>query len=263
MTKINKDKIRQLIAKNKTLLAIENLRSSSYVNSDDELRREITLHLSKFRSYFGDKRRGVISTKELRITLNQLNDSLLEMLDEIPEKELELPPLPKISRPKEPFIGLRWFNRDEAPIFFGRKKDIQKLYNWLIAGERLILLYGQSGVGKSSLLHAGLFPRLEYRWEVNYCRRDLEKGLPQQLNEIISALSNNDCLIILDQLEEIYTNPSTKIVNEGIEIFKSIALALNEFKNLYIILGFRKEYLAEIKDQLILTPNFKPVEPNI
>ena len=41
----------------------------------------------------------------------------------------------------------------------------------------IVLFYGQSGVGKSSLLAAGLLPRLEGSHAVRYARRDQAAGL--------------------------------------------------------------------------------------
>lgn len=54
-----------------------------------------------------------------------------------------------------PFKGLDPYVEADASIFFGRKNDIQKVVNSLLAW-RLTILYGQSGVGKSSLLRAGV-----------------------------------------------------------------------------------------------------------
>ena len=65
-----------------------------------------------------------------------------------------------------PFPGLAAFEEDHAAVFFGRDPEIRKMLERLRlrhirGGERLILLLGASGSGKSSLLRAGLIPRLK------------------------------------------------------------------------------------------------------
>lgn len=58
-----------------------------------------------------------------------------------------------------PYLGSLAYKQENAGNFKGRDKDIENIYNILSAGECLTL-YGASGVGKSSLLAAGLFPKL-------------------------------------------------------------------------------------------------------
>jgi WD40 repeat protein len=63
-----------------------------------------------------------------------------------------------------PFRGLRPFDVEHAPIFFGRRRESERararfLTNAL-SGVRFLLIVGPSGSGKSSLVRAGLIPRL-------------------------------------------------------------------------------------------------------
>jgi formylglycine-generating enzyme required for sulfatase activity/energy-coupling factor transporter ATP-binding protein EcfA2 len=59
-----------------------------------------------------------------------------------------------------PFPGLRAFTPKDAPIFLGRGRETDELVTRLAGGQRFIFLIGASGSGKSSLLSAGLLPRL-------------------------------------------------------------------------------------------------------
>jgi hypothetical protein len=76
------------------------------------------------------------------------------------------------SRP--PYPGLLAFQEDDAAIFFGRDPEIQRGLEELrrlrrFGGSRVMMVLGASGSGKSSLVQAGLLPRLrrnEQEWLV-------------------------------------------------------------------------------------------------
>jgi WD40 repeat protein len=59
-----------------------------------------------------------------------------------------------------PYTGPRPFERADQRNFYGRRREVEELLDLLMA-ERIVLLYSPSGAGKSSLLAAGLIPRLE------------------------------------------------------------------------------------------------------
>lgn len=58
-----------------------------------------------------------------------------------------------------PFPGLRYFQETESAFFIGRDKEVNELVR-CIKRSPLTLLFGISGLGKTSLLLAGVFPRL-------------------------------------------------------------------------------------------------------
>jgi WD40 repeat protein len=61
--------------------------------------------------------------------------------------------------PDCPYVGLRDYTEEYAEFFFGRDDERKRIIGNLRAS-RLTLLYAESGVGKSSLLRAGVVPRL-------------------------------------------------------------------------------------------------------
>jgi hypothetical protein len=75
-------------------------------------------------------------------------------------------PWPPPSDPsRSPFPGLMVFEEEDAPVFFGRDNDwrvvIERLNTRRVqGGPRLLVIQGSSGSGKSSLLRAGVLPRL-------------------------------------------------------------------------------------------------------
>jgi WD40 repeat protein len=60
---------------------------------------------------------------------------------------------------KEPWPGLAWFEEADRPFFRGRADETAELLR-LVRREPLTVLFGRSGLGKTSLLKAGLFPAL-------------------------------------------------------------------------------------------------------
>ena len=64
------------------------------------------------------------------------------------------------DRAANPFVGPRAFEAADRELFFGREADTRRLKSLVIA-RKAVLLYAPSGAGKSSLLRAGLLPRLD------------------------------------------------------------------------------------------------------
>ena len=60
---------------------------------------------------------------------------------------------------ENPWPGLASFTEEARGFFFGREKETEELTR-LVKRQTLTVLFGQSGLGKSSLLQAGLFPIL-------------------------------------------------------------------------------------------------------
>ena len=180
-----------------------------------------------------------------------------------------LPPLPPMDLPASPFKHLAWFGREDAQIFFGRGREIRDLYEavTLPQAEPIVLLFGTSGVGKSSLLAAGLVPRLEATHEVRYLRGDGTRGLAGIVEQAFGdqdaggdlgaawrareEATGKPLVLILDQAEEAWTRPISG--GSGGTNTEELAAALRSIFGVRekrprgrLILGFRKEWLAEM-----------------
>src|SRR5215831_6304913 len=135
------------------------------------------------------------------------------------------------SRPQQrsPYQGLIPYAESDAPFFFGREKETRLIIANLFAST-LTLLYGASGVGKSSVLRAGVAHQLQQRDDLlvvvfNAWQRDPVNDLKERiasaargtgvspvsralsLPEYLEAYSHNldrRLMIILDQFEEYF-----------------------------------------------------------
>src|SRR5215471_13686744 len=69
-----------------------------------------------------------------------------------PDRSLE-------AQDTEPFVGPRPFEQRDTFRFFGRDREASELVS-LVLSHPAVLLYAQSGAGKTSLINAQLIPRL-------------------------------------------------------------------------------------------------------
>jgi hypothetical protein len=119
-----------------------------------------------------------------------------------------------------PYVGLQPFKEEDYPYFFGRERDIRVISSNLLA-QSLTVLYGPSGVGKSSVLRAGVLPHLKANadgavvyfkeWQsesflddLTYkCRTALQVQQPDAGLETAAAMSGRRLFVLLDQFEEL------------------------------------------------------------
>ena len=200
---------------------------------------------------------------------------------------LGIPPLgANYKIPERPYVSIRGHDKEDAQIFFGRNAEIREIYDWATqdTSTPVMLFYGQSGSGKSSLLRAGVWPRLESRASIGYFRReedltdDLNLGLSSTTHiadpeQAATAWLHNDkpIVVLLDQVEEVIThstaaknpkdpkeaNPSnnelTRFFDRIVNVFVDPQTGQPRLPGTKarLILSFRKEYLAEIRNPIV------------
>jgi WD40 repeat protein len=90
---------------------------------------------------------------------------------------------------QNPWPGLEAFKEEDHAYFHGRSQEIDEIHR-LVLRERLTVLFGVSGLGKTSLLQAGLFPVLRnesilpVRIRLNY-----SDGMPDFATQIKEAIA--------------------------------------------------------------------------
>src|SRR5688572_2985051 len=95
-----------------------------------------------------------------------------------------------------PYIGLDYFAEEDAGLFFGRDSERKRIIGNL-RSSRLTLLYAESGVGKSSLLHAGVAARLRRA----SLRSIAQSGAAQHITVVFSAWRGDPTAGIIATLE--------------------------------------------------------------
>ena len=185
---------------------------------------------------------------------------------------------------KYPLKFLDAYTKQDIDIFFGREEEINALYEMVFQTD-ILLLYGASGTGKTSLIQCGLASRFEsHDWLDLYIRRgnnineslsntlqkaagtvaedveweeidleeeeddDTKKG---ELTALEQQLQNiyltafRPLYLIFDQFEELYILGSEEEQQEFVQSVKRI-LALNQ--PVKMIFSIREEYLGDLYD---------------
>jgi hypothetical protein len=73
--------------------------------------------------------------------------------------------------PANPYRGLEPFTAEHAEVYFGRDRDVDLLAA-RVKAQPVVVVVGSSGVGKSSLVQAGLVPRLQEAGPGRWCWSD-------------------------------------------------------------------------------------------
>jgi WD40 repeat protein len=152
---------------------------------------------------------------------------------------------PVVAPPRSPFKGLSAFDDSDldALFFFGRERERDVIVANMLAS-RLTVLYGESGVGKSSLLRAGVV-------------RELREVAPTALVELHDTWSDEDPVeplaafheaaegfLILDQFEEFFLYHGTE---DGTQSFvTALGDVLRETSRVHVLISLREDALAQL-----------------
>ncbi len=198
---------------------------------------------------------------------------------------------------RPPYPGLLAFDEADAAIYFGRDDDIRRLIERLNArraqgGARMVAVLGASGSGKSSLLRAGVLPRLKRdkrnwivlppfrpqlypldelaqavavalgpgadwrHWREAFAAQDLTRTLSGLARDLRAAHAANEAqiLITVDQCEELF-GASEKA---GAEEFLCVLDAMQDESLPFLVaLTLRSDYLGELQQAPALAAPFE------
>ena len=157
-----------------------------------------------------------------------------------------------------PFKFLDAYTRDDSDFFFGRNDEIDALYQMVFQTD-LLLVYGASGTGKTSLIQCGLASKFQsHDWLALNVRRgnnlneSLEKALETAATSV-GSVSNAADATDLDWLDEDLsseTAPTAPAEPLSALARRFKAIYLRHFKPLYLIFDqFEELYILGNKEE--------------
>lgn len=170
---------------------------------------------------------------------------------------------------KSPFKFLDAYTKEDADIFFGREKEIEELYQKIFNG-RILVVYGSSGTGKTSLIQCGLAAKFaDSDWMPILLRRgdninsSIKKILgslaitPLKAKSSFKAILHSIYLdyfkpiyLIFDQFEELFIFGNDEEIETFIDQLNPLLEAEIPFKCIFVIRGEYLENLALFEDKL-------------
>jgi WD40 repeat protein len=196
-----------------------------------------------------------------------------------------------VANKPEPYVGPRPFSRLEEAKFFGRDDEANELLS-LIISHPVVLLYSESGAGKTSLLNAMVAPMLEGRNSQVLGPARVGGALPQWIkytdvkniytfNALLSMrgeLLNSQSVwgmsfadfmktqaaatqekqysrrvVVFDQFEEIFSTHPERWKDREV-FFNSVCDALEQDSSLRVVFAIREEYIAHMDSFAPLLP---------
>jgi Novel STAND NTPase 1 len=144
--------------------------------------------------------------------------------------------------PAAPYIGLMPYAEKDAPLFFSREAEREIITANLIAS-RLTLLYRASGVGKSSVLHAGVAYHLRQLAQQHLA----EHGTPEFVVVVFSAWRDDPLVGLADGIRDAVANALNVHTLESVPPSRSFTQTLQAWLervdgDLLIILDQFEEY---------------------
>jgi WD40 repeat protein len=167
---------------------------------------------------------------------------------------------------KSPFKFLDIYTREDRDIFFGREREIDELYHRIFES-KILLVYGLSGTGKSSLIQCGLsnrFPETDW-FPINVRRgtniiESLSKAIQKAAITPLNAepLTSHNFVkkvkslfldyykpiyFVFDQFEELFIFGNSEEKNAFINLIKDVAESELQCRFIFVL---REEYLGGI-----------------
>lgn len=198
-----------------------------------------------------------------------------EFLFQVPGAPINLLEAARVFAELNPYRGLQPYTSKDAKLFFGREQAVTTVSE-LVATHRVTLVTGETGVGKSSLICAGLLPHFipsdaagqqRREWRVCPVQRPgpsplqlLQRlahhlsdrrtsDLQQAITKVLEQNPKQRLLIVIDQLEEVTT--MCPLARERKEFLDHL-IKLIEIPGVHLLLGLRADALPTIGETLRL-----------
>lgn len=130
---------------------------------------------------------------------------------------------------KPPYKYLSYYEESDSDIFFGRRKNIRDVAN-KIQSNRFLILFGQSGAGKTSFVNAGLIPDLKDKGLYSVYLRFWHKPF----QDLLSALNKKDSGTT-EIMPEHLIDSTIKVLDDRAHHYQSpIVIFMDQFEDLFL-----------------------------
>ena len=167
---------------------------------------------------------------------------------------------------KNPYKFLEYFDETDQLNFAGRNREIREVVAGILRGPTFVL-YGRSGLGKTSLLKAGIFPELRKRNHRPVYIRTLvspiadlyhtvaeaygkppANSMEELQNMLKGAPKEETVVLVLDQFEEFFIRfrQNRRAYRNFIRAMETI-LKDNSLR-IRVLFSLREDYLAQMED---------------
>lgn len=173
----------------------------------------------------------------------------------------------KIDTLENPYKFLDYYRFEDKDKFFGRKKEIEILFND-ITTTRLVVLFAKTGTGKTSLINAGVSPYLKEKgYEPLYIR--VEKDPIESIRKVLRAkkllpiefeekplsiqlensvlIAQKPIVLFIDQFEEFFiyilnedTNRAKQFISEVARVYR------NPKSGVHFVFSMREEFFVDM-----------------
>ena len=136
-----------------------------------------------------------------------------------------------------PYKGLARFEERDAEIFFGRQAEIAELVN-ILQDEPVVAVVGDSGSGKSSLLHAGLTPCVRQQGLVERTGWRIVALTPgdQPARNLLAALRTGDDVSMTDRpAHEDWTSALQTALDAACGAERPLLILFNQFEEIFTL----------------------------
>jgi len=137
-----------------------------------------------------------IATNIQKADYTQDKNALKRVLSRMKEISFETQRGFEWDKKQTPYPGLRAYSESEAAVYFGRENEIIEIKEYLNTmlyrnNPKLLAIIASSGMGKSSLLKAGIIARLKKFYQKNWIVIDTMRPKKRPLFEFASAISSS------------------------------------------------------------------------
>ncbi len=247
---------------NKVMLPITVEDAFALMEDYDETKQLLELQITRFEGRYEE------GLKEL----------LAALTDKISTQNTTLDP----ADIPNPFKGLEAFQQTDAALFFGREDLTTKLLDKLAQGKRFLAVVGASGSGKSSLVRAGLIPKIRdgalpssEKWRIviftpSYRPTEAmatrlmpiiggERLVPEiveilekstnSLHQLVEGILGGEdederVVLVIDQFEEVFTRASAIEANRFLKLIQT-AIALDGGRTI-VVLTLRADFFDRL-----------------